>query len=98
VFKEIRIIYSSVVKDELINLFEREKIDKYINFEGLETVWGEKVKRLNNHIWPGTDNMLVLIIENAKAQELISKLKIIKENLKDGIELFILVSPIEEII
>lgn len=97
-YKEIKIIYSNAVKNELVKLFEKEKIDKYINIDGLETVWGEKVKRLNTHIWPGTDNMMVLIVENLKAEHLLSEIRNIKQNLKDGIELFVLVSPIEEII
>lgn len=97
-YKEIKIIYSGSIKDELINLFEKFEIDKYVNIDGLHTVWEKNTKRLNTHIWPGTDSMMFSIMENEKSIEFLKELRIIKQNLREGIELFVLVSPIDEII
>ena len=73
-------------------------IDKYMNLNGLEAVWAKNVKHLNTRIWPGTDSLMFLILDNEKANLLLEELRQMKKTLMDGVGFFVLVSPIEEII
>jgi hypothetical protein len=97
-YKEIKIVYCDSARDEIIKIFEKLDIDKYMNLNGLEAVWAKNVKHLNTRIWPGTDSLMFLILENEKANVLLEELREMKKTLMDGVGFFVLVSPIEEII
>ena len=97
-YKEIKIIYSESAKDEIIKIFESLGIDKYMNLNGLEAVWAKNIRHLNTRIWPGTDSLMFLILENEKANILLEELRKMKKTLIEGVAFFVLVSPIEEII
>ncbi len=97
-YKEIKIVYCDSARDEITKIFEKLDIDKYMNLNGLEAVWAKNVKHLNTRIWPGTDSLMFLILDNEKANLLLEELREMKKTLMDGVGFFVLVSPIEEII
>lgn len=93
--KEIKIIYTDSAREEIIEIFNELGIDKYVNLEGIQAMWAKNVRHLNSKIWPGTDSLMFIILEEELAEKLIEKLRILKKNLMDGVALFVLVSPVE---
>ena len=97
-YKEIKIVYTDSLKEEIIQIFTDLGIEKYINLEGLQSTWSKTFKHLNNKIWPGTESMMFTVLKTEDSLGLIEKLRVLKQELKDGVALFVLVSPIDEII
>lgn len=96
-YKEIRIVYSDAARNEILKIFEEEKIEKYLNLEQVKAKWSKNIRHMGTHIWPGTDSIFILLLENEKAEQLTEKLKEMKKNLIEGVDMFVIVSPVEEI-
>lgn len=100
-YKSIRIIYGSGIEERMDTLLKEREVKKYIKVPNIHGVWGEKVKHMNTHVWPGTDSVIMVIVDMATAKNLSEDLKKLKEDLKaDDINApFIAIfSPIDEII
>jgi hypothetical protein len=80
-YKEITIVFSGSLERILVNELKVLKITKYAIITGMKVSWNEKVKHLDTHVWPGTDDALIIIMEKEKAKELIEVLEILKDNL-----------------
>lgn len=94
-YKKFEIAYTESIKNDIINIFKDLNIEKYMNLEGIHGNWEKDFKHMNAKIWPGTDSLIVLVVKNDKAGELIFKLKSLKVVLKHGVALFVTVSPVE---
>lgn len=100
-YKSIRIIYDSGIEERIEALLKARDVKKYIKVPNIHGVWGEKLKHMNTHVWPGTDSVIMVIVDNSIANNLSEDLKMLKENLRaDDINApFIAIfSPIDEII
>ncbi|TDT69889.1 hypothetical protein EV215_1432 [Hypnocyclicus thermotrophus] len=96
-YKEIRIVYSDAARNEILKIFKEEKIEKYINLEQVQAMWSKNIRHMGTHIWPGTDSIFILLLEKEKAEQLLKKLKEMKKKLIEGVDMFVTVTPVEEI-
>lgn len=97
-YKQIRIVYTEAAGDEIIKILDELGIEKYFNLPNLQAKWNKNIRHLGTHIWPGTDSLMTLLVENEKADELKERLRELKSNLKQGIDMYVIISPIEDII
>jgi len=100
-YKSIRIIYDSGIEERMDNLLKARDVKKYIKVPNIHGVWGETLKHMNTHVWPGTDSVIMVIVNTETAQKLSDDLKKLKNDLKaDDINapFVVIFSPIDEII
>jgi hypothetical protein len=70
----------------------------YFDLKKIDELWGKDLKHLDNHIWPGTDSVLLIIEEAEKAKQLIDNLRNYKENMEYEVPFFVIVVNVEEFI
>lgn len=97
-YREFRIVYDEFIRDKVVDFLKENGICSYFVIPKLEAEWNEKIKHLNCHIWPGNDEIIIIILENGKSEELIEKLKVFKEGLVKGIGFKVIIAPVQEII
>ncbi len=97
-YKSIRIIYDSAIRCDVIKIVKGNGIQKCIEYPNLKGEWGKDLKHLDNHIWPGTDSVLLIIEEAEKAKQLIDNLRNYKENMEYEVPFFVVVVNVEEFI
>ena len=97
-YKSIKVIYDSVIEDEIIAVLKKAGVRKFIIVPKVEGCWSSKVKHMDTHVWPGTDSVLFFILEKDKAVGVIEAIRSYKENLKVDVPINAVVSPVEEII
>lgn len=94
-YKQFKIVFDSALERELLKVLEELKIEQYQIFPGLKGSWEKEKKHLNNHIWPGTDSVLVLIVEEETAEILLEKYKKLKAEMDYYITFKIVVQPVD---
>jgi len=97
-YKEIKIMYTDSVRSELIEIFKELNIEKYMNLSGLEATWAKNFRHLNSRVWPGTDSLMFMVIDEEKTKELLARLRILKNELVEGAALFATVTPLDELL
>lgn len=97
-YKDIRIVYDSAIEEQVVEIIKEQGICRYIKLPKIEGNWAKELRHLNCHIWPGTDSMIMLILETKEAREILDKFRTLKGTLEEITPLNIVVSPIEEII
>ncbi len=95
-YKLIRIAYDAALDEYLVKLIERYHMEKYIKIPQVEAQWTENIRHFNNHIWPGTDSIIILVLESLKAEEFCDCLRKLKK--ETHINFNAIVIPIEEMI
>ncbi|MGY0394267.1 MULTISPECIES: PG0541 family transporter-associated protein [unclassified Fusobacterium] len=60
-----------------------------------ESVWNEKIKHKNTHIWPGTDCIFLLSLPGEKVEHMLKMLKTFRASLPYEIVMAIGVIPLE---
>jgi hypothetical protein len=94
-YKEITVVFSGALERILVNELNVLKVVKYTIISGVKVSWTESVKHLNTHVWPGTDDVLVIVMEEDKVGDLIEVLEILKENLDYDTKFTISVKSLE---
>ena len=97
-YKEIKIMYTDSIRSELIEIFNELNIEKYMNLIGLEATWAKNFRHLNSRVWPGTDSLMFMVIDEEKTKELLARLRILKNELVEGAALFATVTPLDELL
>lgn len=97
-YKQIRIVYTEAAGIELLAILNELGIERYLNMPSVHAKWSKEIRHLGNHIWPGTDSLMTLFLEEDKTKQLKEKLIELKSNLKQGIDMHVIISPIEDII
>ncbi len=97
-YKEIKIMYTDSIRSELIEIFKDLNIEKYMNLSGLEATWAKNFRHLNSRVWPGTDSLMFMVIDEEKTKELLARLRILKNELVEGAALFATVTPLDELL
>ncbi len=94
-YKQFKIVFDSALERDLLNVLEEEKIEQYQIFPGLKGSWEKEKKHLNTHVWPGTDSVLVLIVEKNIAERLLERYKRLKNEMDYYITFKIIVQPVD---
>lgn len=100
-YKNIRIIYDSGIEERVDNLLLDRGLKRYIKVPNIHGVWGDKMKHMNTHVWPGTDSVIMLIVETEMAEKLSADFKNLKQELKKediNAPFIVIFAPIDEII
>ncbi len=94
-YKQFKIVFDSALERSLLEVLEELNIEKYQIFQGLKGSWEKGKKHLNNHIWPGTDSVLVLIVEEKMSEVLLERYKKLKSEMDYYITFKIIVQPVD---
>ncbi len=76
--KMLFIIYSKEADEEIIGAFKRSGMRWYTKMEEVRGEGKESEPKLGTHIWPGLNNMLLVVIEDAEvgeAKDIIKRMK-----------------------
>ncbi len=94
-YKQFKIVFDSALERDLLKILEEEKIEQYQIFPGLKGSWEKEKKHLNTHVWPGTDSVLVLIVESSVSERLLERYKRLKNEMDYYITFKIIVQPVD---
>jgi hypothetical protein len=95
-YKNIKIIYDSALDEYLEKLLKKHEIVKYVKMPDIQACWSDMIKHLNTHVWPGTDTIMLVLLESEIAKSFIEDLKKLKE--KVDINFNVLISTVDELI
>ncbi len=94
-YKQFKIVFDSALERDLLKVLEEERIEQYQIFPGLKGSWEKEKKHLNTHVWPGTDSVMVLIVEKNIAERLLERYKRLKNEMDYYITFKIIVQPVD---
>ena len=96
--KEVKILFASYLLNDIVSEINESGIERYLIISKITGQWRKDLKHFDNHVWPGTDSMLLLIVEDEQAQEIVDVVRKIKDDLSDRIALAVIVTPIDAVV
>ena len=96
--KEVKILFASYLLDTVVSEIKESGVERYLIVSKINGQWRKDLKHFDNHVWPGTDSMLLLIVEDEQAQEIVDVVRKIKDDLSDRIALAVIVTPIDAVV
>ena len=96
--KEVKILFASYLLNDIVSEIKESGVERYLIISKITGQWRKDLKHFDNHVWPGTDSMLLLIMEDEEAQEIVGVVRKIKQDLSDRIPLAVIVTPIDEVV
>ena len=96
--KEVKILFASYLLDTVVSEIKESGVERYLILAKITGQWRKDRKHFDNHVWPGTDSMLLLIVEDEQAQEIVDVVRKIKDDLSDRIALAVIVTPIDAVV
>ena len=96
--KEVKILLASYLLNNIVSEIKESGVERYLIISKITGQWRKDLKHFDNHVWPGTDSMLLLIVEDEQAQEIVGVVRKIKKDLSDRISLAVIVTPIDEVV
>ena len=97
-YKMIIIEFDSVLEQEIADFLKENRIFRYFNVVDVQAGWSEKMRHLNSHTWPGTDNLVHMIVENERAKEVFEKLRKFKNDIKENVAFGAFIMPVDDMI
>ncbi len=97
-YKEIKIIYDATLEREIMEILKEFEIEKYLIIPKVRGSWGKQRKHLNDHVWPGTDDILLLILEREISDKILKRYIELREKINYEITFTIIVTAIEKYI
>lgn len=97
-YKEIKIIYDATLEREIMDILKEFKIEKYLIIPKIRGSWGKLRKHLNDHVWPGTDDILILVLGEDAAEKILKKYIELRNKIDYEITFTIIVTAIEKYI
>ncbi|MFA6169530.1 MAG: PG0541 family transporter-associated protein [Candidatus Margulisiibacteriota bacterium] len=93
--KGIMIIYAPALEDNVLAALAAVGAAKYTKFPLLHGVGGHSEPHLDTQVWPGTNEALLVVTDDATKTKLMAEIaKLKKEFSAEGIKAFVL--PVEE--
>ena len=96
--KEVKILFASYLLDTVVSEIKESGVERYLIISRITGQWRKDLKHFDNHVWPGTDSMVMIVVNDEDAREIMDSIKKIKEDVGDRITMGAILSPIEEII
>lgn len=90
------VIYEAGIDDSMTDLLRRLEIPGWTKLEGA-TGFGHKGLREGSPIWPGTNNVLLLVLEDPEVPALLDALETLKQEYLKPPAIFTFVLPVEEV-
>ncbi|MFH1415868.1 MAG: PG0541 family transporter-associated protein [Elusimicrobiota bacterium] len=95
--KLLFISYNAAIETEIMECATKCGINTFTKIVRMHGAGTHSDPHLDNAIWPGFNNGLIIAVDEVKKDEIMAKIKIFKEqNLKEGVKVFVL--PVEEIL
>lgn len=96
--KEIKILFASYLLDTVVSEIKEYGVERYLVVGKLTGEWGPKLKHFDNHVWPGTDSMVLIIVEDDVAREILEGLRQIRKDLGATLTLGAIVTDVHDIL
>ena len=80
-YKDIKIAYEAGIEKDIEAILSKKCIKRYIKIPNIYAMWGEKMRHMNSHVWPGTDSIILLMTTSEDALLIAEGLKDLKEKL-----------------
>ncbi|MFW6137921.1 MAG: PG0541 family transporter-associated protein [Spirochaetota bacterium] len=68
------VIYDRAIDEEVEEVLQKLEIKYYTKWKDVAGV-GRNDPHLGDHVWPGLNNILMVVVESAKKQELLSSVE-----------------------
>ncbi|MDR5709681.1 MAG: hypothetical protein QN172_06385 [Armatimonadota bacterium] len=94
--KLVVVIYEAGIDDSMMDLLHRLELPGWTKMEGAMG-FGRKGLRLGSAIWPGTNNLLFLVLEEPQVRILLEALEALKREYLRPPALFAFVQSVEGI-
>ena len=89
--KRVEIYFDSYFIDKIKEEMKEYGIEQYIIIPQVYSRWSRTLKHFNNHVWPGTDSVLITYLEDRL-------IKIMKIDLGKSISMGAAMLPVDDII
>ncbi|MFA5286700.1 MAG: PG0541 family transporter-associated protein [Candidatus Omnitrophota bacterium] len=94
--KMLMIVYNEALDNEVMEILENCVMKNYTKVSQVFGRGASSGTHLGNDIWPGLNNILYVVCEEAQAKEMLSGVRILKSKVgHEGIKAFVL--PVEEV-
>lgn len=97
-FKMIVVYINGAQKSRLENFFEEIGFFYYACTNKVETVWDDKLKHKNTNVWPGSDCIFTLTVQEKYLDFMLKMLKTFRMALPEGIAMGVGVVPMDKVI
>ncbi len=97
-YKEIKIIFDATLEKEIMEILKEFKIEKYLIIPKIRGSWGKLRKHLDDHVWPGTDDILILVLKEEVAEKILKKYIELKTRIDYEVTFNVIVTAIERYI
>ncbi|HAS79520.1 MAG TPA: hypothetical protein DCR90_01260 [Fusobacteriaceae bacterium] len=96
-YKELRVLFDGSLEEIILDTLKDSDVIKYAIIPKLKVSWQKGIKHLNTHVWPGEDEVLLVIVEKKRCYELVENFSKLKESLDYNITFDISVRALEYI-
>jgi len=94
--KMVLVVYNEAIDEEVIQVLETCGLQYYTKWQRVLGKGALSEPHLDTSVWPGVNNVLAVVCEDAKVKQLLSCVKELRKRLsKEGIKAFVL--PVEEV-
>ncbi len=94
--KLVVVVYEAGVDDSVTDLLRRLELPGWTKLEGA-VGFGRKGLRLGTAIWPGTNHLLLLVLEEPQVTRLLEALEALKREYLRPPAVFAFVQPVEAV-
>ena len=77
----VYIIYDRAIDDEIIETLASLEINYYTRWKDVTGI-GTKDPHLGDHVWPGLNNVTIVIVDEAKKERLLQKIRLLQSELQ----------------
>ena len=93
----IMVIFNSSIEDEMVEALREGGMECFTKFPGVHGRGQYSEPRLDSHVWPGTNTMLMICCEPETKRSILDAVRRMKErHLKEGVHAFVV--PVSETI
>jgi nitrogen regulatory protein PII len=94
--KMVMIIYNEAIDEEIMDSLQSCCIEYFTKWRRVLGKGQASEPHLDTSVWPGVNNVCMMVVDDEKVAPIVSKVKELRKNLgKEGIKAFVL--PVEEI-
>jgi hypothetical protein len=87
----VLVIYNSSIEEEVLEALDKAGMHHYTKFVNIQGVGECSDPRLNSHVWPGTNSMLLVCLPAGERECLLEAVRALKDNHREeGVTAFVL--------
>jgi hypothetical protein len=87
----ILVIFNSSIEEEMMEALKAAGMECFTKIPCVHGVGEESEPRLDSHVWPGTNTMLMIYVDGSKKAPLLGAVRVLEErHRKEGVRAFII--------